>query len=179
MNLLFAKFPWPKRDPVAALRTRLHDHCELRVFRALEADEGCVYAVPSAGQEEIRWIEDAMRDALATATTSRLALLMDLAGASAGEAAPYHYVVETDVLAEREADFNAWYDREHDVQSGFRAGLRHNGGEAVTSTPAPPLSYHSAPRRLKFIAVSRTLRRYLPLPVSIRPSPSARTRWRP
>jgi len=38
---------------------------------------------------------------------------MDLAGASAVEAAPYHYVVETDVMADREEDFNAWYDREH------------------------------------------------------------------
>jgi len=113
MNVLFAKFPWPKRDPVAALRTRLHDHCELRVFRALEADDGCAYAVPSAGQDEMKWIENAMRDVLAAATISRLALLAELAGASAGAAAPYHYVVLTDVLAEREADFNAWYDREH------------------------------------------------------------------
>ena len=36
-----------------------------------------------------------------------------IAGASSGEAAPWHYVVETDVLPDREADFNAWYDSEH------------------------------------------------------------------
>lgn len=34
-------------------------------------------------------------------------------GASAGESAPWHYVVETDVLPEFEAEFNAWYDQEH------------------------------------------------------------------
>ena len=38
---------------------------------------------------------------------------MNLAGASVAETAPYHYVVETDVIADREEDFNAWYDREH------------------------------------------------------------------
>jgi hypothetical protein len=113
IHVLLAKFDWPKRDAVAALRARLRDHCKLRLFRALEAAEGCAYAMSSAGQDEMRRIEDAIRDALATATISRLALLMDMAGASTGEAAPYHYVVETDVLAEREVDFNAWYDREH------------------------------------------------------------------
>lgn len=36
-----------------------------------------------------------------------------LDGAAAGEPAPWHYVVETDVLPELEAEFNAWYDEEH------------------------------------------------------------------
>jgi hypothetical protein len=34
-------------------------------------------------------------------------------GSSAGEPAPWLYVVETDVLPEFEAEFNAWYDEEH------------------------------------------------------------------
>jgi hypothetical protein len=34
-------------------------------------------------------------------------------GASAGRTAEWHYVVETDVRPEAEADFNAWYDIEH------------------------------------------------------------------
>ncbi len=38
---------------------------------------------------------------------------MQLPGASASLPAPYHYVVETDVLPEHEADFNRWYDGEH------------------------------------------------------------------
>ncbi len=37
----------------------------------------------------------------------------DLPGASAGLPAPFHYVVETDVLPEHEAEFNRWYDDEH------------------------------------------------------------------
>src|SRR5205814_157200 len=40
-------------------------------------------------------------------------LLMDMAGASMGEPAPFHYVVEAGVEAEHESEFNAWYDAEH------------------------------------------------------------------
>lgn len=43
----------------------------------------------------------------------RLQCLQMLDGASAGQVAPYHYVVETDVLAEHEDDLNAWYKQEH------------------------------------------------------------------
>lgn len=39
--------------------------------------------------------------------------LQHLEGASAGEAPPCHYVVETDIDAEHEHDFNAWYVQEH------------------------------------------------------------------
>ena len=43
----------------------------------------------------------------------RLESVFDSAGASRGQAAPIHYVVETDVVPEHEADLNAWYDTEH------------------------------------------------------------------
>ena len=43
----------------------------------------------------------------------RLECLQELDGASAGQAAAYHYVVETDVLPEYEDDLNAWYAQEH------------------------------------------------------------------
>lgn len=36
-----------------------------------------------------------------------------LPGASAGALAVFHYVVETDVPAAADADFNAWYNQEH------------------------------------------------------------------
>lgn len=39
--------------------------------------------------------------------------LVDVPGASAGAAARYHYVVETDIPPDVEADFNAWYHTEH------------------------------------------------------------------
>lgn len=42
-----------------------------------------------------------------------LSLLVELPGASWPQAARYHYVVETDIPAQAESDFNAWYDQEH------------------------------------------------------------------
>jgi hypothetical protein len=109
---LLAKFSWPDHDPVTALRSELKGNgCD--VFRAIEAEEGCAYVALPAHQQQQSLLVSATRRALPNATLSRLVLLMDLPGASAGEAAPYHYVVETDVMADQEADFNAWYDREH------------------------------------------------------------------
>lgn len=73
------------------------------VYRAEEGAEGCLYLA---------------QDERPTAVPARVSLvrlqpLIELAGASAGADAPWHYVVATDVLAEHEDDFNAWYDREH------------------------------------------------------------------
>lgn len=42
-----------------------------------------------------------------------LKALHSVPGAAAGRAAAFHYVVETDVAPEHEADFNAWYEQEH------------------------------------------------------------------
>jgi len=44
---------------------------------------------------------------------ARLEPVFDAPGASHGEAAPFHYVVETDVIPEHESDLDAWYDTEH------------------------------------------------------------------
>ena len=43
----------------------------------------------------------------------RLTCLQVLDGASVGRVAPYHYVVETDVMPEVEEELNAWYSQEH------------------------------------------------------------------
>lgn len=40
-------------------------------------------------------------------------LVFDTPGASHEEDAPFHYIVETDVVPEHEADLVAWYDTEH------------------------------------------------------------------
>ena len=111
-NTLLVQFTWLDCDPVEALRAALGEDRDLRVFRAVDTQEGCAYAAPSEEQEAWRLGQTA-GVALPRATVSRLSLLMDLPGAAAGTEAPYHYVVETDVMAECEADFNAWYDREH------------------------------------------------------------------
>jgi hypothetical protein len=42
-----------------------------------------------------------------------LQLLIDVQGASTGQPAPFHYVVEAGVDTEHESEFNAWYDAEH------------------------------------------------------------------
>lgn len=42
-----------------------------------------------------------------------LELLTDVPGPSSGASATHHYVVETDVAAASEDEFNAWYDTEH------------------------------------------------------------------
>jgi hypothetical protein len=42
-----------------------------------------------------------------------LQLLQEIAGASAGSPAPFHYVVETDVLPEHAEALNDWYTQEH------------------------------------------------------------------
>jgi len=112
-SVLVARFRWPEGDWLDALRPLAAGDGELRAFRAIQTDEGRAYIALSAREPRARQIEEAVRGALADATLSRLALLMEIPGASAGESAPYHYVVETDVLPEHEADFNAWYDREH------------------------------------------------------------------
>jgi hypothetical protein len=43
----------------------------------------------------------------------RCVRLQDLRGASHGAIPVFHYVVETDVVPEAEADLNDWYEREH------------------------------------------------------------------
>lgn len=117
---LLVKFGWPQGDPVAALRAALADHPaagDLRVFRAVAIDGGYAYvdvAVNVAGDDApLALLADSLRRALPGAAVARLAAMARVEGASSGEAAPYHYVVETDVLPEREADFNAWYEHEH------------------------------------------------------------------
>ena len=42
-----------------------------------------------------------------------LEALQSAPGPSAQETPAFHYVVETDVAPENEADFNAWYEQEH------------------------------------------------------------------
>ncbi|ALM82115.1 DUF4286 family protein [Bordetella sp. N] len=88
---------------------------EVRVYTAVEHAETYVYLYPDE-----RFVPGSLA-ALSAMATRRypeadarvLRLTTDRAGASAGLAAPWHYVVETDVLSEAEDDFNAWYEEEH------------------------------------------------------------------
>ena len=105
-DLWLLKFRWPAAeagDPLAALRERAEAP---RVWRAMEGDAAYAYFAGDAPRE-------AFDLAPTGAALTRLACTTDLPGASHGADAPFHYVVETDVVTEHEADFNAWYDEEH------------------------------------------------------------------
>lgn len=79
-------------------------------FAALEAEETYVYV---HGTEALPEIRARLAGLVPGAHARLLHRTLDLAGASAGEDAPWHYIVETDVLPEADADLNAWYDQEH------------------------------------------------------------------
>jgi hypothetical protein len=84
-------------------------------FEALEGDECYAYGAPVAGRAspEEPTISHLLTDRLPGVSVSRLDPIADLPGASTDVPARFHYVVETDVLPEHEADFKEWYDREH------------------------------------------------------------------
>ena len=57
-------------------------------------------------------IDPALFDGLRTETVE-LTETTVLPGKSAGQPAPFHYIVETDIAPDAEADMNAWYEQEH------------------------------------------------------------------
>ena len=106
-DLWLLKFRWPAaraEDPLAALRQCAAD--APKVWRAVEGDAAYAYFAADTPRE-------AFAHAPEGSSLTRLACTVDLPGASHGADAPFHYVVETDVVPEHEADFNAWYDEEH------------------------------------------------------------------
>ena len=76
---------------------------ELRVYRSEDGSEGCVY------------LDDARARPPAAEGMSlvRPQMLEQVRGPAFGRDAPWHYVVATDVRAEHEDDFNAWYRDQH------------------------------------------------------------------
>ncbi|MFY3138994.1 hypothetical protein ACOTFF_17220 [Achromobacter xylosoxidans] len=83
----------------------------LRAFAAVEEEETYVYVEGDAGAQPE--VQARLAERFPGAQARVLHRTLDLAGASAGADAPWHYIVETDVLPEAEADLNAWYDQEH------------------------------------------------------------------
>ncbi|CAP41061.1 DUF4286 family protein [Bordetella petrii] len=58
-------------------------------------------------------LRDALRARHPRAQAVALALTTDVAGQAAGQPAPWFYVVETDIKAGAEIDFDRWYEEEH------------------------------------------------------------------
>jgi hypothetical protein len=83
-------------------------------YVGLETEETYVYCRLAA---EARGPDDALqarvRRACPDAVAQWLRRVSDIPGASAGKAAPWHYIVETDVLPQADQDLNDWYDQEH------------------------------------------------------------------
>ena len=106
-NLWLLKFRWPAaqvEDPLAALRERAAD--APKVWRSVEGDVAYAYFAADTPREAFDRVP-------AGSGLTRLVCTVELPGASHRADAPFHYVVETDVVPEQEADFNAWYDEEH------------------------------------------------------------------
>ncbi len=116
---LLISFVWPE-DPAAPGRAlaALGDAIARPVlFRSTDGGEGTLWcsaagcAIAPSMLETIRQRLDG--EGLAAPRARALQRTLQLTGASAGADAGWRYVVETDVLAEHEVDFNAWYDTEH------------------------------------------------------------------
>lgn len=99
-------FDWPALDAHAdALAGILAAGGAWRLYREVDGRAGRVYGAAD------RAPAPALVDRLGAPT--RLVRQQCVAGACAGDEAPWHYVVATDVLPEMDADFNAWYEQEH------------------------------------------------------------------
>lgn len=110
--MLLIKFGWSDVDRVR--RIAEDAECGVELFVAVDASNG--YGFVSVGQDRRATTAEGLRAFTAGIPEARAILLetkVELPGASAGMPAPFRYVVETDVEAEHEDDFNRWYDEEH------------------------------------------------------------------
>ena len=76
------------------------------------ADHIETYALLAAPADP-RALRDALRAQHPRAQAVALTPTTDVAGQAAGQPAPWFYVVETDIKAGAEADFDRWYEEEH------------------------------------------------------------------
>lgn len=119
-DILLLKLPDRRLDGagLAALQDAVSgttDGCTVQAYAAMDAQETYVYCrLPSVGADSVAaTIRASALAAYPTAGVQRLRRLADLPGASSGRAAPWHYIVETDVVGTAEQDLNDWYDQEH------------------------------------------------------------------
>jgi hypothetical protein len=83
-------------------------------YTGLETEETYVYCrLPASGSEPSPELQARARRAYPNADIRWLRRVQDIAGASAGRTAPWHYIVETDVVPQADQDLNDWYNQEH------------------------------------------------------------------
>jgi hypothetical protein len=102
-EVLLVRFHWVG-DAAPLGLIELARRAAVPLFRALEGDDGCAYLEGA----DAGYVVDAP-----ALRTIRLQRTCRLPGAAFGAAAPFHYVVATDVAAGGDAELNAWYDEEH------------------------------------------------------------------
>jgi hypothetical protein len=103
---------------LSALRHELGarlDGLALQGYAAVDGAQTYVYCrMLSAGAPTaLAAIRARVAQSCPDAAVQWLRRLSDLPGPSHGRIAPWHYIVETDVLPEAEQDLNDWYDQEH------------------------------------------------------------------
>ncbi|GAB3117884.1 hypothetical protein GCM10027288_41450 [Bordetella tumbae] len=86
------------------------DHVETYVWLSWPAEVAGTEAGLNAG---ISNLPAAVRQSHPDAQMVNLALTTDVAGHSIGQAAPWFYMVETDIKPGAETDFDSWYETEH------------------------------------------------------------------
>lgn len=105
------RFDNARAADLAQRLTRGLDGVRVNAFAALEEEDTYVYLRGAA--DSLPEMQARLAEHFPGARARVLHQTLELAGASAGQDAPWHYIVETDVLPEAEADLNAWYDQEH------------------------------------------------------------------
>jgi len=112
------RFPGVLLDPVLARDWAATLASSARPARVLHgADAPITYLrIPLHGPMPAATLADWADAARAMRGDAEVALLRgttDLPGASAGQPAAWHYIVETDVAQEVESELDAWYETEH------------------------------------------------------------------
>lgn len=129
MSTILMKFPGQNLAVAqirpALVRAALGLHAEdvtVAVYHAVDISETYAYVDLSASghtrlstdlQSQSQILRGSLVEHYPSVDVILLKNTLDVAGHSGGKVAQWHYVVETDVRAEAEDDFNAWYVTEH------------------------------------------------------------------
>jgi len=115
--LAVVDFAWPRAGDAERQAQRAADRALARGARVLHARDAGVGRIYAPSNEDAADVDGIASELGAGAGQRLRAAILDvrveLAGAATGARCVAHYVVETDVDAAHEDDFNAWYDAEH------------------------------------------------------------------
>lgn len=133
MKSILIKFPQETLSATAMLALPGATPADVRIYHAVDHEETYVWWSSPAGIDantginaggaeprtssdsntDIGAMQTALRELHPRALVVSLALTTDVAGHSIGQAAPWFYMVETDIKPGAETDFDRWYETEH------------------------------------------------------------------